>query len=96
MYYINGVVSTLSMLVFKSFKKLFMFLAGENNNIDTAFTDNRGQEKCGVGGYGVGGVQGTLKEVRRATISVDVSNLLHFDANRLFAAIFLSVDANNL
>jgi hypothetical protein len=88
MYNIYGVICTLSMLVFKSFKKLFMFLAGENNNIDTAFTGNRGQEKCGVGGYGVGGVQGTLKEVKRATISVDLSNHLHFDANCLFVAIF--------
>ncbi len=44
MYIINGVLCTLSMLVSKSFKKHFMFLAGENNNINTAFKANSGQE----------------------------------------------------
>jgi hypothetical protein len=36
MYKVNGVVCTLSILVFKSLKKYFIFLAGKNNNIDTA------------------------------------------------------------
>jgi hypothetical protein len=47
-------------------------------------------------GLGGGGVRGNLKEVRRATISVDVSNLLHFDVNHLFMAIIFNVDANIL
>jgi len=47
-------------------------------------------------GLGGGGVRGNLKEVRRATISVDVSNRLHFDVNHLFAAILSSVDLNIL
>ncbi len=45
-------------------------------------------------GLGGGGVGGNLKEVRRATISVNVSNHLDFDVNNLFAAVFLSVDVN--
>ena len=96
MYIVNVVICTLSMLISKSFKKDFMFLAMVNTNVDTAFQGNSGQEKCGVGGYGVRGVGGNLKEVRRATISVDVSNLLHFDVNHLFAAILSSVDLNIL
>ncbi len=67
-----------------------------NTNVDTAFQGNSGLEKCGVGGYRVRGVGGNLKEVRRATISVNVSNLLHFDVNHLFAAILSSVDLNIL
>ena len=43
------------MLVSKSFKKDFMFLAMVNTNVDTAFQGNSGQGKCGVGGYGVRG-----------------------------------------
>jgi hypothetical protein len=84
------------MLISKSFKKDFMFLAMVNTNVDTAFQGNCGQEKCGVGGYGVRGLRANLKEVRRATISVNVSNLLHFDVNYLFAAILSSVDVNIL
>jgi hypothetical protein len=92
MYIVNVVICTLSMLVSKSFKKDFMFLAMVNINVDTAFQGNSGQEKCGVRGYGVRGVRGNLKQVSRATISVDVSNLLHFDVNHLFAAILSSVN----
>jgi hypothetical protein len=43
-----------------------------------------------------GGVRGNLKEVRRATISVDVSNHLHFDVINLFAAVLFSVNLNIL
>ncbi len=52
---------------------------------------------CGRGlGSGGGGVWGNLKEVRRAIISVDVSNHLDFDVIILFAAVFLSVEVNIL
>ncbi len=91
MYIVNVVLCTLLMLLSKNF---FFFLAKVNINVDTAFQVNNRWEKCGVEGQGVGGVRGNLKEVRRATISVDVSNLLRFDVNHLFPAIFLSVDAN--
>ena len=74
MLIVNVVICTLSMLVSKSFKKDFMFLSMVNTDVDTAFQGNCGQEKCGVGGYGVRGLRANLKEVRRATISVNVSN----------------------
>ena len=75
-------------------KKFYVF-AKVNINVDTTFQGNNFWENAGqrVRGWGV---RGNLKEVRRATISVDVSNLLHFDVNHLFPAIFLSVDANIL
>jgi hypothetical protein len=39
-----------------------MFLAKVNIKVDTAFQGNNYREKCGVGGYGVGGVRGNLKD----------------------------------
>jgi hypothetical protein len=73
-------------------KKFYVF-AKVNINVDTTFQGNNFWENAGqrVRGWGV---RGNLKEVRRATISVDVSNHLDFDINNLFAAVFLSVDVN--
>ncbi len=65
-----------------------MFFANVNINVNTAFQGNNCRDKCGVEGWGWGAVRGNLKEVRRATISVDVSNHLDFDVNILFAAVF--------
>ncbi len=67
-----------------------------NINLDTAFQGNNCWEKCWVEGKGVWGVRGNLKEVRRATISVNVSNHLDFNVNNLFAALFSSVNLNIL
>ena len=81
MYIVNVVLCTLLMLVSKIF---LCFLVKVNINLDTAFQGNHCWEKCWVEGKGVWGVWGNLKEVRRATISVDVSNHLDFDVNILF------------
>ena len=86
MYIVDVVICTLQMqfyvhcqcsfmyIVDVSIKKVLCFFAKVNINLDTAFQGNNGWEKCWVEGKGVWGVWGNLKEVRRATISVNVSN----------------------